>query len=246
MRSRLTTSAFNTDSSPSLPFSQTHSLTQRIVEADWDINHLATTSRERATTEGTLHVYHDLSKARQELSISVDKTPIEHSLTWILRRDTERTRDLTPLPHTHVYTDGSQADENNIPTAGYGVATFLAASPTQPIELVAERLPGDQCSFSAESRAILQGPLMHHPSTPLTFFVDNHPAILRTSQDDCNSPRLRSTRPARAIWNRIAACLRDRTGPTKFLWVHSHPTESPRPREENGGLRYMYLKNTVP
>ena len=75
---------------------------------------------------------------------------------------------------------------------------------------------------------------MHHPSTPRTFFVDNHPAILRTSQDDCNSPRLRSTRPARAIWNRIAACLRGRTG--KFLWLHSHPTESIRPRAENGGL----------
>ena len=115
------------------------------------------------------------------------------------------------------------------------MATCLADEPTLLVERVAERLPGDQCNFSAESQAILHGLLMHHPSTPLTFFVDNHPAITRTSQDYCNSPRLRSTRPARAIWNRIAARLRDRTGPTTFLWVHSHPTESPRP-SKSGGL----------
>ena len=222
-----------TDSNPSLPIHQTHSLTQQIVEADWNRHHQATHDRHRGSTQGTL--CHDLSIARKELSITVDKTPIEQSFSWVIRRDAARTQECNPLPHTYVYTDGSQANENDIATAGYGVATCLADEPTLLVERVAERLPGDQCNFSAESQAILHGLLMHHPSTPLTFFVDNHPAITRTSQDYCNSPRLRSTRPARAIWNRIAARLRDRTGPTTFLWVHSHPTESPRP-SKSGGL----------
>ena len=220
-----------TDTNPSLPNHQTHSLTQRIVEADWERHNQPTNPRLRVSTQGTL--CHDISLARAELSISVEKTPLHHSLPWVSRRDAGKMREHTPLPHTHVYTDGSQAEENNTKTAGYGVATFLADSPTQQVASISERLPGDQCNFSAESQAILHALLIHHPDTPLTFFVDNQPAIIRTSQDDCNSPRLRSTRPARAIWNRIAACLRERAGPTTFNWVHSHPTETPRPSKVN-------------
>ena len=148
-------------------------------------------------------------------------------------RDAARTRECTPLPHTYVYTDGSQAEEDSTPTAGYGYVTFRADSPYHPVSEVSERLPGDQCNFSAESMAILHGLLTHHPETPLTFFVDNHAAILRTDQDDCNLPRTRSNRPARAIWNRVAACLRDRTGLTAFRWVHSHPKASPRATKVN-------------
>jgi ribonuclease HI len=213
-----------TDSNPSLPIHRTHSLTQRIVEADWDRHHQDTQSGKRGS--GTL--CHDLAQAREELSISVTKTPIVHSPPWVTGQDAARTRECTPLPHTYVYTDGSQADEGNTPTAGYGFVTFRADSPPLPVFEVSERLPGDQFNFSAESMAILHGLLTHHPETPLTFFVDNHAAIERTNQDDCNLPRTRSNRPARAIWNRVAACLRDRTGPTAFRWVHSHPKDSPR------------------
>ena len=73
---------------------------------------------------------HDLSIARKELSISVEKTPIEQSFSWVIRRDAARTQECNPLPHTHVYTGGSQANENDIATAGYGVATCLADEPT--------------------------------------------------------------------------------------------------------------------
>ena len=56
-----------TDSNPSLPIHRTHSLTQRIVEADWDRHHQTTQSGKRGS--GTL--CHDLAQAREELG----KTP---------------------------------------------------------------------------------------------------------------------------------------------------------------------------
>ena len=62
-----------TDTNPSLPNHQTHSLTQRIVEADWERHNQPTNPRLRVSTQGTL--CHDISLARAELSISVEKRP---------------------------------------------------------------------------------------------------------------------------------------------------------------------------
>ena len=149
--------------------------------------------------------------------------------------------------HRRVTSRGGQYPDSRVWVRHFqGRLTFL--SPSHPVSEVSERLPGDQCNFSAESMAILHGLLTHHPETPLTFFVDNHAAILRTDQDDCNLPRTRSNRPARAIWNRVAACLRDRPGLTAFRWVHSHPKASPRATKVNDcglvcacGQTYMYM-----
>jgi hypothetical protein len=140
-----------TDSNPSLPLHQTHSLTQRIVEADWMRHNQH--SKQKVSTQGTL--CHDLALAREELSISIEKIPLEHCLSRTIRRDAAEMNKGSPLPHTHVYTDGSQAAENNIPAAGYGAVTFLANSPnTDPVLLISERLPGVSETASPPSATI--------------------------------------------------------------------------------------------